>query len=496
MAEQVLSGRYRVVRHLARGGMAEVYLAEDQLLSRTVALKVLFPELAQDEAFVERFRREARAAASLNHHNIVSVYDFGEDEGSWFIVMEYVEGRNLRDIIRSEGQLEPAHAAEVGAEVAAALAAAHAQGIIHRDVKPANVLISSETGTVKVADFGIARAAGARQGLTMPGTVLGTATYLSPEQAQGAEVDFRTDVYSLGMVLYEMLAGKPPFTGDSPVAVAYQQLSQTAPPPSTHNDEVPPALDAIVMRAMSKDPDERQATAEEIREELLAIERAVGGPDATAFIAPPPPAPEATAVIAGGATSVLPPPAVDPEPPITRRPVGVVSDDVYRRRRAAVIAGLALLALAIIALLVLLSGDDDKGTIAVPNVVGQPQAEATRILTEAGLKVQVTQRDSPVATDQVSDQDPDAGQLVSRDSTVTIFVARPAPTTTAPSTTRPTATTGGPATTQGTTATTAPATTQGTTATTAPPTTAPPTTAAPTTTVVTPTSGAPTTTRP
>ena len=233
MEERVLGGRYRLVRHLARGGMAEVYVAEDQLLNRTVAVKVLFPELAHDEAFVERFRREARAAASLNHHNIVSVYDFGEDEGSWFIVMEYVEGRNLRDIIRSEGQLDPPRAAALGAEVAAALAAAHAQGIIHRDVKPANVLIAADAGTVKVADFGIARAAGARQGLTMPGTVLGTATYLSPEQAQGAEVDFRTDVYSLGMVLYEMLAGKPPFTGDSPVAVAYQQLSQTAPPPST-----------------------------------------------------------------------------------------------------------------------------------------------------------------------------------------------------------------------------------------------------------------------
>ena len=302
--------------------MAEVYVAEDQLLNRTVAVKVLFPELAHDDAFVERFRREARAAASLNHHNIVSVYDFGEDEGSWFIVMEYVEGRNLRDIIRAEGPLDPARAAQLAAEVAAALAAAHAQGIIHRDVKPANVLIASEAGTVKVADFGIARAAGARQGLTMPGTVLGTATYLSPEQAQGAEVDFRTDVYSLGMVLYEMLAGKPPFTGDSPVAVAYQQLSQTAPPPSTHNAEVPPALDAIVMRAMSKNPDERQATADEIREELLTIDRAVGDPEATAFIAPPPPV-DSTAVIAGGSTAVLPPPVdPDPAPPVTRRPGG------------------------------------------------------------------------------------------------------------------------------------------------------------------------------
>ncbi|MGI8984868.1 MAG: protein kinase domain-containing protein, partial [Acidimicrobiales bacterium] len=282
MEPRVLGGRYRLARHLARGGMAEVYVAEDQLLNRTVAVKVLFPELARDEAFVERFRREARAAASLNHHNVVSVYDFGEDEGSWFIVMEYVEGRTLRDIIRSEGKMDPVRAAALAAEVAAALVAAHARGIIHRDVKPANVLITAGAGTVKVADFGIARAADARQDLTMPGTVLGTATYLSPEQAQGADVDARTDVYSLGMVLYEMVAGKPPFTGESPVAVAYQQLNEIAPPPSTKNPLVPPALDAVVMKAMAKDPAQRQATAQELREELLAIDREGGAAEATA----------------------------------------------------------------------------------------------------------------------------------------------------------------------------------------------------------------------
>jgi tRNA A-37 threonylcarbamoyl transferase component Bud32 len=480
--ERVLGGRYRLVRHLARGGMAEVYVAEDQLLNRTVAVKVLFPELARDEAFVERFRREARAAASLNHHNIVSVYDFGEDEGSWFIVMEYVEGRNLRDIIRSEGPMEPARAADFGAEVAAALGAAHAQGIIHRDVKPANVLIAADTGTVKVADFGIARAANARQGLTMPGTVLGTATYLSPEQAQGQAVDARTDVYSLGMVLYEMLAGKPPFTGDSPVAVAYQQLSQTAPPPSTHNDLVPPALDAIVMKAMSKDPAARQSSAEEIREELLAIDRAVGDPDATAAIVPPPAA-EPTAVIAAGSTSVLPPaPPVTTEPVVERRAAGPLPAEVYQRRRAAVIAGLALLAMAIIAILVLVSGDDEGGTVTVPDVVGRSQADATRILEDADLRVQVTQRDSPIATDQVSDQDPDANQVVSRGSTVTIFIARPTSTTAStapPATTAVTTATTAAPTTQGTTATTAAPTTQGTTATTAAPTTTRPATTQP-----------------
>ena len=456
MEERVLGGRYRLIRHLARGGMAEVYVAEDQLLNRTVAVKVLFPELAQDEAFVERFRREARAAASLNHHNIVSVYDFGEDEGSWFIVMEYVEGRNLRDIIRAEGPMDPARAAALGSEVAAALVAAHDQGIVHRDVKPANVLIAADAGTVKVADFGIARAANARQGLTMPGTVLGTATYLSPEQAQGAEVDFRTDVYSLGMVVYEMLAGRPPFTGDSPVAVAYQQLSQTAPPPSSHNSLVPPALDAIVMKAMAKDPAARQATAEEIRNDLLAFDRAVGDPGATAAIVPPVAAAGATAVMAGSSTSVMPPVASETDVEYVARPArpAPVPAEVYRRRRAGVIAALALLALAVIAVLILASGGDDgdSATVTVPDVVGRNVADAKGVLERAGLAVVVTERDSPADANTVAEQDPDAGTVVSRGTTVTIFAPRVAPTTTATPTTAGPSTTSAP-TTQGTTAT-------------------------------------------
>ncbi|MDQ4068476.1 MAG: Stk1 family PASTA domain-containing Ser/Thr kinase, partial [Actinomycetota bacterium] len=421
MVDRVLNGRYRTVRHLARGGMAEVYIAEDTLLNRTVALKVLFPELAEDEAFVERFRREARAAASLNHHNIVSVYDFGEDDGSWFIVMEYVAGRTLRDIIRAEGQMDPARATEIAAEVAAALAAAHAQGIVHRDVKPANVLIDGNTGTVKVTDFGIARAAAnARQGLTMPGTVLGTATYLSPEQAQGASVDHRTDIYSLGMVLYEMLAGRPPFTGESSVAVAYKQLKEEAPPPSTHNPHVPSALDALVMKALAKDPNARQASAEDLRTALLDVDRAVGDPDATVAI--PGPAVEPTVVApAAGSTTVLPP--VAEEVVVERRPASAVPDDVDRRRRAAVVGALALLALALILAVALLAGDDDEqGTVAVPDVVGRTVEEATQALEEADLRVVVRERDVGGAAGRVADQDPDSGVTVARGTTVTLFV--------------------------------------------------------------------------
>ena len=482
MEQRVFGGRYRIVRHLARGGMAEVYVAEDQLLNRIVALKVLFPELARDEAFVERFRREARAAASLNHHNIVSVYDFGGEDDSWFIVMEYVEGRTLRDIIRDEGPMDPARSAELASEVAAALAAAHAEGIVHRDVKPANVLIAAGTGTVKVADFGIARAANVLQGLTMPGTVLGTASYLSPEQASGAEVDHRSDIYSLGMVLWEMLTGKAPFTGDSPVAIAYQQLKAIAPPPSTVNHRVPRGLDAVVMKAMSKDPAARQPSAEELRKELLAIDRAVGDPDATAaIVAPVTAVGESTSVLAGSSTSVLPP--VAEEHRVERVAAAPVPPDVYRRRRAAVIAAVALLALAVIAILLLLSGDDDEGTVAVPSVVGLSVADATRALDDAGLRAQITERDSPGASNQVADQDPDAGEIISRGATVTLFVPRAVTTTTA----RPTTTAA-----RVTTATTVPVTT-----TQAPSTTvAPTTTRAPTTSIVVPTvSLLPTTTR-
>ncbi|MGH9057739.1 MAG: protein kinase domain-containing protein, partial [Acidimicrobiales bacterium] len=233
--QQVFNDRYQMVHHIARGGMAQVYLAKDLLLDRPVALKVLFPELSVDTAFVERFRREARAAANLTHPNIVSVYDWGQGERTYFIVMEYVNGHTLSSLLR-EGPLDPARAASIGADVAAALDFAHKRGVIHRDVKPGNVLIDEsgllihETGQVKVADFGIARAIGASEDLTQTGSVMGTATYFSPEQAQGHAVDPRSDVYSLGVVLYEMVAGRAPFTGDSPVSIAYKHVKELPAP--------------------------------------------------------------------------------------------------------------------------------------------------------------------------------------------------------------------------------------------------------------------------
>src|SRR3954470_760020 len=268
---QVFSNRYQIDREIARGGMAEVYLARDQALNRQVALKALFPEFAREPSFVERFRREAQAAANLNHPNIVGIYDWGQEDGTYFIVMEYVEGRSLRDLIRSEGLIDPGRAADITAEIASALAFAHRSGVVHRDVKPGNVLITPQ-GNVKVTDFGIARA-GASDGLTQTGSVMGTATYFSPEQAQGLAVDGRSDVYSLGIVLYELVCGGVPFVADSPVSVAYKHVREDAVPPSQRNPEVPHALEQIILSALAKDPEHRYQSADDLRADILRFRR-------------------------------------------------------------------------------------------------------------------------------------------------------------------------------------------------------------------------------
>src|SRR5271154_4631292 len=264
----VFNGRYELRNQIARGGTAQVYLARDLLLDRPVALKVLIPELSADHSFVERFRREAQAAANLSHPNIVPVFDWGESERTYFIVMEYVDGEPLSSIIRTQAPLSPIQAASIATDIAKALSYAHRHGVVHRDVKPGNVLITAD-GQVKVTDFGIARAIGGSEDqVTQTGLVMGTATYFSPEQAQGLEVDGRSDVYSLGVVLYEMTTGKPPFTGDTPVALAYQHVREQPIAPRVVNPEMPAALEAIILQAMAKLPAERYATAEDFRADL------------------------------------------------------------------------------------------------------------------------------------------------------------------------------------------------------------------------------------
>ena len=261
-----LSNRYRIDGLLGRGGMAHVYRGTDLVLGRTVAIKVLSEQMAADPQSVRRFRREAQAAAGLSHPGIVAVYDTGSDGEIHYIVMEHVKGRTLADVLRENVRLQPERAVEIVDAVASALSQAHGKGIIHRDVKPGNVMITP-SGDVKVMDFGIARASSAEP-LTRTTTVLGTATYLSPEQARGELVDARSDLYALGVVLYEMIAGRPPFVGDSPVAVAYQHVREDPEPPSRLNPNIDPGLEAVVLKAMAKDRAVRYQTAEELRSDL------------------------------------------------------------------------------------------------------------------------------------------------------------------------------------------------------------------------------------
>jgi len=265
----IVNDRYEIGKRIGRGGMAEIFQARDILLDRPVAMKVLFPEFATDPAFVERFRREAQAAANLNHPNIVAVYDWGKVNNTYYIAMEYVNGRTLADILKQSGTLTPMQVCDVMSEVASALISAHQNGVIHRDIKPGNILVST-SGQVKVADFGIARAlgAGVEQGLTQTGAVMGTATYFSPEQAQGVSTDQRSDIYSLGVVMYEMLSGVAPFTGENAVAIAYKQVHEHAMPLDQRLTSVPPEVAAIVAKCMEKSPDDRYSSAEEVRDEL------------------------------------------------------------------------------------------------------------------------------------------------------------------------------------------------------------------------------------
>ena len=272
MSEQgptVFNGRYELLRHIARGGMADVYLARDGLLGREVALKVLFPEFANDPNFVERFRREAQAAANLNHPNIVGIYDWGQERGTYYIVMEHVSGRSMSDVLRSTGPLHPDRAAEIVSDVAGALSTAHAAGLVHRDIKLGNILVS-DSGDVKVADFGIATAlvSGGDAALTQHGSVMGTATYFSPEQAQGKALDGRSDLYSLGVVLYEMLAGVPPFQAETPVAVAYKHVQERPDGLIDRGVQVAESLQAITMKLLAKSPANRYPTADDLRNDL------------------------------------------------------------------------------------------------------------------------------------------------------------------------------------------------------------------------------------
>ncbi|MFY1674453.1 Stk1 family PASTA domain-containing Ser/Thr kinase [Plantactinospora sp. WMMB334] len=421
---RLLGGRYQVGELLGYGGMAEVHRGRDLRLGRDVAIKMLRTDLARDDTFQMRFRREAQNAASLNHPAIVAVYDTGEEiaptgETLPFIVMEFVNGRTLKEVLAAEGRLMPRRALEITADVCAALEFSHRHGIIHRDIKPGNVMMT-QTGQVKVMDFGIARAlASGATTMTQTSAVIGTAQYLSPEQARGEAVDARSDVYAAGCVLFELLCGHPPFVGDSPVSVAYQHVREDPPSPSDLNPDVTPPIDAIVLKALSKNPLNRYQSAAEMRADLLRA--AAGRP----VMATPVMREDETMAMSHTATTrQIPAGAGRPMPPAR------VGDARRRRASAWVIAtlsGLGVLAVIALVAALMLNRDDGAGEatpVEVPNVVGQTQEAAENSLRQAGLTPKTGPADTSESctVGQVSAQNPEPPATAAPESEVEIRV--------------------------------------------------------------------------
>ncbi|MGH2739295.1 MAG: Stk1 family PASTA domain-containing Ser/Thr kinase [Actinomycetota bacterium] len=402
--KRVLGGRYEIGAALGEGGMAKVFRGTDTVLGRTVAVKVLAPQFAKDKQFVERFRREAQAAAALNHPNVVSVYDTGDQGIVHFIVMEYVEGATLAETIGRDGPLHPERAIEIGEAVGRALGAAHAAGVIHRDVKPGNIMLTKD-GEVKVMDFGIARAV-STDSVTQTATVLGTASYLSPEQAQGETVDGRSDIYSLGCVLYELLTGRPPFVGDTPVSVAYKHVNEPPIPPRTLNGDVPPGLEQIVMKSLAKNAANRFQSANELVEDLG---RAAAGNTV-----------HATPILDEARTHVMTRPE---ETQVLRAPEPSYGGGGAGRAVAITIAILSILGVA--GFFLARSLLSEAPTVTMPNVIGATEEGALRTLRGLGLRVDVTERfreEEPPNT--VFAQDPPEGTRLEEGDTVEISVSR------------------------------------------------------------------------
>ncbi|MDN3294109.1 Stk1 family PASTA domain-containing Ser/Thr kinase [Streptomyces ficellus] len=436
-----LGGRYELGSVLGRGGMAEVYLAHDTRLGRTVAVKTLRADLARDPSFQARFRREAQSAASLNHPAIVAVYDTGEDYvdniSIPYIVMEYVDGSTLRELLHSGRKLLPERTLEMTVGILQALEYSHRAGIVHRDIKPANVMLT-RTGQVKVMDFGIARAMGdAGMTMTQTAAVIGTAQYLSPEQAKGEQVDARSDLYSTGCLLYELLTVRPPFVGDSPVAVAYQHVREEPQPPSNFDPEITPEMDAIVLKALVKDPDYRYQSADEMRADIeacldgqpVAATAAMSAAGYGGYAPDDQPTTAMHQASPAGQTSMLPP--MNPDDG------GYGYDDRPDRRRQKksnistillILAGILVLVGAIlIGKSVFGANDDPPATVDVPKLVGKNMAEAKDIAKELGVLVAQagTERcDQPKNT--ICSQTPESGTM-KEGETVSVKVSEGAP---------------------------------------------------------------------
>jgi beta-lactam-binding protein with PASTA domain/predicted Ser/Thr protein kinase len=436
----VFDGRYRIVRKLGAGGMADVYLAEDQELGRRVAIKILNDRHAADDSFIERFRREAKNAAGLSHPNIVSIYDRGEAEGTYYIAMEFLDGRSLKELIVGRGPAPVKVAIDYARQVLAAVGFAHRHGIVHRDIKPHNVLVGPE-GRLKVTDFGIARS-GASQ-MTEVGSIIGTAQYLSPEQARGARVDQTSDLYSVGVVLFEMLTGQVPFTGDTPLEIAMKHLSEVPTPPSELRPEAPHDLDLVVLRALAKDPAERYQSADEMDADLARVAQGLPvDPDtetaATAVLS-------GSGVLAAAPTSVIQRPSeavvTRPVPPGRTPPAGYYGYEGPPRRRRPVwpwVLSILLLAAAGAAAWFAYTKIQDQlaanKPVSVPFVKGIREPLAVKQIRDAGLIPSVSRRHSTtVGKGVVIDQSPSAGTKVQKDQRVDLTVSSGVPTVAVPS---------------------------------------------------------------
>jgi serine/threonine-protein kinase len=437
---RLLGGRYELDGIVGRGGMAEVFRARDIRLDRIVGVKTLRDDLARDQTFQARFRREAQSAASLNHPSIVAVYDTGEDMvGNLpvpYIVMEFVDGRTLRDLLRDDRRLLPERALEITDGVLRALDYSHRNGIVHRDIKPGNVMLT-RNGEVKVMDFGIARAvADSQMTMTQTAQVIGTAQYLSPEQARGERVDARSDLYSTGCLLYELLTGRPPFTGDSPVAIAYQHVKEEPVPPSQIDPEVPAWADAIVLKAMRKDPADRYQSAGEMRND---IQRALSGAPIAAAM--PPTASYAGATRRMGAASTQLAGRTASIPPYDYGPPGYGPDDrgpggpPRRQHRAWPWVALATVVAVLVAVIVLLKfiGGGGNNAVSIPGVQNNTVVQATNTLTGAGFHVggTVHQTSTTVNSGLVINTIPGAGTSEPKGSTLKLIIStgKPAATT-------------------------------------------------------------------
>src|ERR1700760_745716 len=417
---RLLGDRYELDGVVGRGGMAEGYRAHDIRLDRTVAIKTLRTDLARDQTFQARFRREAQSAASLNHPSIVAVYDTGEDMANGFpvpyIVMEYVDGRTVRDLLQSDHRLLPERSLEIIDGVLAALAYSHQSGIVHRDIKPGNVMVT-RNGDIKVMDFGIARAMSDNQAtMTQTAQVIGTAQYLSPEQARGERVDARSDLYSTGCLMYELLTGRPPFTGDSPVAIAYQHVRETPVPPSVVDPDTPPWADAIVLKAMAKDPADRYQSADEMR---MDVQRAMNGMAVAA-----PTRLDRYGTQAMGAATMMANPTTSVPPYQYGDQTDAGGEPPRRNYRALYwVLGLLVVLGAVGALAYLLFGGGGK-TYAVPLVNNLPQAQAVKAVTNAHLKPTVVDQASPsIKKGLVIKSNPAEGNNVKANTVVTLYVS-------------------------------------------------------------------------